>query len=145
MAVPTGHWLNTVYHVRACKRCYGRIRQSGELLPAWACSAYSGRSLPSRAARLSFPSLAVVYGRVCPGRGLPQPRSAITTRPNHPLPRRILHLQLCQSPRAAHKNLLWGRPQVLCATRVRENWFWGPSDQSALLPGKDRMVNSPFL
>jgi hypothetical protein len=56
-AVPTGPWLSTVYHVRACNRYYGLIRQSDELRPAWASSAYSGRSLPFRAARLTFPSL----------------------------------------------------------------------------------------
>jgi len=55
-AVPTGPWLSTVYHVRACKRYYGLMRQSDELRPAWACSACSGRSLPSRAVRLTFPS-----------------------------------------------------------------------------------------
>ena len=37
-AVPTGPWLSTVYHVRACKRYYGLIRQSDELRPAWLCS-----------------------------------------------------------------------------------------------------------
>ena len=33
-AVPTGPWLSTVYHVRACKRYYGLICQSDELRPA---------------------------------------------------------------------------------------------------------------
>src|ERR1017187_939527 len=56
-AVPTGPWRSTVYHLRACKRYYGLIRQSDELSPAWASSAYSGRSLPLRAVRLTFPSL----------------------------------------------------------------------------------------
>src|SRR5208337_1077363 len=56
-AVPTGPWLSTVYHLRACNRYYGLIRQSDELRPAWASSAYSGRSLPLRAVRLTFPSL----------------------------------------------------------------------------------------
>ncbi len=66
-AVPTGPWLSTVYYPRACKRYYGLMRQSDELRPAsafakatadrWACSACSGRSLPSRAVRLTFPSL----------------------------------------------------------------------------------------
>ena len=56
-AVPTGPWLSTVYHVRACNRYYGLMRQSDELRPAWASSAYSGRSLPLRAVRLTFPSL----------------------------------------------------------------------------------------
>ena len=55
-AGPTGPWLSTVYHVRACKRYYGLMRQSDELRPAWASSACSGRSLPSRAVRLTFPS-----------------------------------------------------------------------------------------
>ena len=44
-----------------------------------------------------------VYGRACPGRGLPQPESAITTRPNHPLPRRDFHPLACQRPKAAHR------------------------------------------
>ena len=73
-AVPTGPWLSTVYHVRACKRYYGLIRQSDELRPAWASSAYSGRSLPLRAVRLTFPSL------LCHTMGSCMPR---------PLPRRL--------------------------------------------------------
>jgi len=56
-AVPTGPWLSAVYHPRTCNRYYGLIRQSDELRPAWASSAYSGRSLPLRAVRLTFPSL----------------------------------------------------------------------------------------
>lgn len=55
--MPTGPWLSAVYYPRACKRYYGLMRQSGELRPAWACSACSGRSLPLRAVRLTFPSL----------------------------------------------------------------------------------------
>ena len=47
-----------------------------------------------------------VYSRACPNQGLPQPESAITTRLNHPLPRQDLHLQACQRPKAAHRNLL---------------------------------------
>jgi hypothetical protein len=109
-AVPTGPWLSAVYHVRACKRYYGLMRRSDELRPAWACSAYSGRSLPLRAVRLTFPSLAVVYGRACPGWGLPQPGSAMTTRPNHPSPRQVLHLQVCQRLKPAHRNLVFGAP-----------------------------------
>jgi hypothetical protein len=42
----------------------------------------------------------------------------MTTRPNHPLPRQVLHLQVCQSPKAAHRNLPLGRPHVLSAARV---------------------------
>ena len=34
-AAPTGPWLSTVYHVRACNRYYGLIRQSDELRPTW--------------------------------------------------------------------------------------------------------------
>src|ERR1019366_259855 len=41
---------------------------------------------------------------------LPPPGSAITTRPNHPLPRQDLHLQACQRPKAAHRNLVFGAP-----------------------------------
>ena len=55
-AGPTGPWLGAVYHARASHRYYGLMRQSDELRPAWACSACSGRSLPSRAVRLTFPS-----------------------------------------------------------------------------------------
>ena len=95
-AVPTGPWLSTVYHVRACHRYYGLIHQSDELRPAWASSAYSGRSLPWRAVRLTFPSW---LGQ-----------SAIATRPNHPLPRQDFHLQVCSSPKAAHRKLVLGAP-----------------------------------
>jgi hypothetical protein len=35
-AAPTGPWLSTVYHARACNRYYGLMRQSDELRPAWA-------------------------------------------------------------------------------------------------------------
>ena len=123
-AVPTGPWLSAVYHARAGKRYYGLMRRSDELRPAWASSAYSVRSLPWRAVRLTFPSLAVVYDRACPSRGLPQPESAITTRPNHPLPRQDLHLQVCQRLKAAHKNLLFASPLVLSAARVRRPLIW---------------------
>ena len=109
-AVPTGPWLSTVYHVRACKRYYGLIRQSDELRPAWLYRPTLAGLCPCRAVRLTFPSLAVVYGRACPSGVSPQPESAITTRPNHPLPRQDLHLQACQRPKAAHRNLLFGAP-----------------------------------
>jgi hypothetical protein len=55
-AVPTGPWLNAVYHVRACNRYYGLMRRSCELRPIWLKTAYFGRSLPFRAVRLTFPS-----------------------------------------------------------------------------------------
>ena len=45
-----------------------------------------------------------------PQPGSPRPGSAITTRPNHPLPRQDFHLQACQRPKAAHRNLLFPRP-----------------------------------
>jgi hypothetical protein len=105
-AVPTGPWLSTVYHVRACKRYYGLIRQSDELRPAWLSQLTLAGLCPCRAVRLTFPSLAVVYGRACFSRGLPQPESAITTRPNRPLPRQDFYLQACQRLKAAHRNLL---------------------------------------
>ena len=41
------------------------MRQFGELRPVWACSAYSGQSLPSRAVRLTFPSLLCHTARGC--------------------------------------------------------------------------------
>ena len=61
---PTGPWLSAVYHVRVCKRYYGLMRQSDGLPPAWRL-AYSGGSLPSRAVRLTFPSLLCHTLRTC--------------------------------------------------------------------------------
>ena len=118
-ALPTGPWLSTVYHVRACKRYYGLIRQSDELRPAWLYRLTLAGLCPCRAVRLTFPSLAVVCGRACPSRGLPQPESAIATRPNHPLPRQDLHLQVCQRLKAAHRNCFLARPLLLDAARVK--------------------------
>ena len=63
-AVPTGPWRSTVYHLRACKRYYGLIRQSDELRPAWASSAYSVRSLPSQAARLTLGEIDLRFHQV---------------------------------------------------------------------------------
>ena len=74
--------------------------------------------LASPRRELTPPTGPPVYGRACPSLGLPQPESAITTRPNHPLPRQVLHLQACQSPKAAHRNLLFAPPLVLSAARV---------------------------
>jgi hypothetical protein len=42
-----------------------------------------------------------VYGRACPSEGLPSPKSAITSRLNHLLPRQDLHLLACQRTKAA--------------------------------------------
>jgi hypothetical protein len=56
-AAPTGPWLSTVYHVRACKRYYGLIRQSDELRPAWLSQLTLAGLCPCRAVRLTFPSL----------------------------------------------------------------------------------------
>ena len=42
-----------------------------------------------------------VYGRACPNRSLLQPESAITTRPNHLLPRRDSHPLMYQRTKAA--------------------------------------------
>ena len=86
-----------------------------------------------RAADPSLPVLAPptgppVYGRACPNRGLPRPGSAMATRPNHPLPRQVLHLQVCQRLKAAHRNLVFGRPPVLSAARVISRPpIWKPS------------------
>ena len=71
-AVPAGPWLSAVYHPRTCNRYYGLIRQSDELRPAWASSAYSGRSLPLRAVRLTFPSLLCHTIGSCMPRPLPR-------------------------------------------------------------------------
>jgi len=57
--------------------------------------------LASPRLRLVPPTGPPVYGRACPSQGLPGPGSAITTRPNHPLPRQDFHLQACQRPKAA--------------------------------------------
>jgi hypothetical protein len=73
-AAPIGPWLSTVYHVRACKRYYGLMRQSDELRPAWACSACSGRSLPSRAVRLTFPSFLCHTRELSPAEKQPEKR-----------------------------------------------------------------------
>jgi len=72
-------------------------RQSSRPVAACMLVRAAGPSLPVLAAPTGPP----VYGRACPSRGLPQPESAMTTRPNHPLPRQDLHLQACQRPKAA--------------------------------------------
>jgi hypothetical protein len=131
--------------VRACKRYYGLMRRSDELRPAWACSAYSGRSLPLRAVRLTFPSLPAIYGRACPGRGLPQPGSAMTTRPKHPLPRQVLHLQACQRPKAAHKNLLWGAPACTGRCAGEGELLFALIHCGPILPGLAEGVNRQVL
>jgi len=74
--------------------------------------------LTSPCRQLVPPACPPVYGRACPSPGLPQPESALTTRPNHPLPRQDLHVQASQRPKAAHRNLLFARPPVLSAARV---------------------------
>ena len=56
-AAPTGPSLSTVYHVRACNRYYGLIRQSDELRPAWLYQLTLAGLCPGRAVRLTFPSL----------------------------------------------------------------------------------------
>jgi len=86
------------------------------------CFAHSDRTAPDLAAnkppacwlewltspcrQLAPPTCPPVYGRACLGRGLPQPESAITTRPDHPLPRQDLHLRARQRLKAAHRTLL---------------------------------------
>jgi hypothetical protein len=56
-AAPTGPWLSAVYHIRASNRYYGLIRQSDELRPAWLYQLTLAGLCPSRAVRLTFPSL----------------------------------------------------------------------------------------
>ena len=56
-AAPTGPWLSAVYHVRACNRYYGLIRQSDELRPAWLYQLTLAGLCPGRVVRLTFPSL----------------------------------------------------------------------------------------
>src|SRR5438477_12671566 len=53
---------------------------------------------PRRRCTLTGPP---VYGRACSNRSLPQPESAITTRPNHLLPRRDSHPFMYQRTKAA--------------------------------------------
>ena len=84
------HWLY--------QGCLISKRQLSRYVAACAVARASDQSPP-------FPTGTPVYGRACPGQGLPRPRSAITTRPNHPLPRQDSHLQACQRPKAAHKVL----------------------------------------
>jgi hypothetical protein len=69
--------------------------------------------LASPCRQLAPPTRPPVYGRACPSRGLPQPGSAMTTRPNHPLPRQDLHLQACQRPKAAQERRRAGLDQWL--------------------------------
>ena len=57
--------------------------------------------LTSPRRRPASPTGQPVYGRACPGPGLPEPRSAMTTRPNHLLPRQDFHLLACQRTKAA--------------------------------------------
>src|SRR5438045_9526515 len=53
---------------------------------------------PRRRCTLTDPP---VYCRACSNRSLPQPESAITTRPNHLLPRRDSHPFMYQRTKAA--------------------------------------------
>jgi hypothetical protein len=46
-----------VYHVRACNRYYGLIRQPDELRPVWLSQLILAGLCPDGAARLAFPSL----------------------------------------------------------------------------------------
>jgi len=59
-----------------------------------------------------------VYSRACPGQGLPRSGSAITTRPNHLLPRRDFHPLACQRTKAAPHRIHTGySPHLLSAIR----------------------------
>src|SRR5712671_4455514 len=70
-----------------------------------AVSLYVAACTLARAADQSPPAPAPtgppVYGRACPNRSLLQPESAITTRPNHLLPRRDSHPLMYQRTKAA--------------------------------------------
>jgi len=71
--------------------------------------------LSSPCRQLAPPTRPPVYGRACPSRGLPQPESAMTTRPNHPLPRQVFHLQVCPRLKAAgrvERRRDWFRPMA---------------------------------
>jgi hypothetical protein len=97
--------------------------------------------LTSPCRQLAPPTGPPVYGRACPSRSLPQPESAITTRPNHPLPRQDLHLRARQRLKAAHRNWFLVLPLVLDAARVRENWSSGLTKNGAILTEGCRDVN----
>ena len=149
-AVATGPWLSTVYHVRACKRYYGLIRQSDELRPAWLYRPTLAGLCPCRAVRLTFPSLAVVYGRACPSRGLPRPESALQSllgrhqarRPNlrrrtrHRL-RRSLDPMLRRQALELHRNRPGQRHRILVSRprhrRGRPQRLERPRQQTRLL------------
>jgi len=141
------------------------MRRSDELRPAWACSACSGRSLPWRAVRLTFPSLYPVYGRACPSQGLPWSESAMTTRPNHPLPRQDFHLRACPRLMATHRKSLLRAParstercagelkyirrsnESLRSACPRKHWSIGRPNRSAISPrpavSLPRLSNGP--
>ena len=90
--------------------------------------------MPSRAVRLTFPSL---RPQLAPLGVSPAPESAITTRPNHPLPSQDFHLRAGRRLEAAHRDLLFTRPPVLTAARVKENWLSGLAKHAAILLERD--------
>jgi hypothetical protein len=75
--------------------------------------------LTSPRRRLASPTGQPVYGRACPGSGLPKPRSAITTRPNHLLPRQDSHLLACQRSKAALRSAMSIAQTVLVPNKLR--------------------------
>ena len=100
--------------------------------------------LTSPCRQLAPPTGPPVYGRACPSRGLPQPESAITTRPNHPLPRQDLHLQVCQRLKAAHKNLLL---RAACTQRYagESELAFGLNKHGAMLPERGPTCQKGFF
>ena len=84
----------------------GHEFRDGSLLVMLRPACWFGRLARPRR-QLAPPTGPPVYGRACPSRGLPQPESAITTRPNHPLPRQDLHLRARQRLKAAHRSLFF--------------------------------------
>ena len=74
----------------------GPINRGGSFLVMLRPARLLGRLDQSPPVSFQSPTGPPVYGRACPSRGLPQPESAITTRPNHLLPRRDSHPLACQ-------------------------------------------------
>jgi hypothetical protein len=57
------------------------------------------------------------FSRACPSRDFPQPKSAVTTRPNYPLPRQDLRLQACAKPKGCTYEIGFGRARLYLTLR----------------------------
>jgi hypothetical protein len=88
----SSHWLQRGPHYRG-----------GSFLVMLRPARWLGRLTSPRRTLFQSPTGPPVYSRACPSRGLPLPESAITTRPNHLLPRRDSHPLTYQRSKAAHR------------------------------------------